>query len=124
MDRPPCPKHFTASRFIYSGEFRHYYAYGNTPAEDFLEHVSNESDPSVLLLGCGDIRSCYYTLWKNFDSACGHQNFNGIRFVLNDYCPAVLARNVLFIHLALKLSEIPKQDHSKIKDMISAIWSI
>ena len=124
MDRPPCPKHFTASRFIYSGEFRHYYAYGNTPAEDFLEHVSNESDPSVLLLGCGDIRSCFYTLWKNFDSACGHQNFNGIRFVLNDYCPAVLARNVLFIHLVLKLSVIPKQDHSKMKDMISAIWSI
>ena len=124
MDRPPCPKHFTASRFIYSGEFKYYYAYGNTPAEDFLEHVSNESDPSILLLGCGDIRSCFYTLWKNFDSACGHRNFNGIRFVLNDYCPAVLARNVLFIHLALKLSEIPKQDHSKMKDMISAIWSI
>ena len=124
MDRPPCPKHFTASRFIYSGEFRHYYAYGNTPAEDLLEHVANESDPSVLLLGCGDIRSCFYTLWKNFDSACGHRNFNGIRFVLNDYCPAVLARNVLFIHLALKLSELPKQDHSKMKDMISAIWSI
>ena len=124
MDRPPCPKHFTASRFIYSGEFRHYYAYGNTPAEDFLEHVANESDPSVLLLGCGDILSCYYTLWRNFDSACGHRNFNGIRFVLNDYCPAVLARNVLFIHLVLKLSVIPKQDHSKMKDMISAIWSI
>ena len=61
-------KPFPVSRFTYYGDFRYYYAYGNTPAEDFLRNTTVLKEPNILLLGCGDMRSCFYTLWKNFRS--------------------------------------------------------
>ncbi len=56
---------FPLARYWYDGNFRFYYAYGNTPAEDFLENCTGVKKPKVLVLGCGDIRSCLYTIWKN-----------------------------------------------------------
>ena len=54
------------------------YAYGNTPARDFLEYApSDVEEPSVLALACGDIRSCFYTVWKNF-SAEFEQRFTSL----------------------------------------------
>ncbi len=95
---------FSAFKFDNTALFRHYYPFGNTPAEDLLEHVPDScKNPSVLQLGCGDIRSCFYTLWKNFDES-HHGNFEGVTFHLNDYCAAVLARNVLFLYWTLLFS--------------------
>jgi len=68
----PCiAPQFPIARYIYDHEHRHYYGYGNTPAEDFLENVSNTKEPAILVLGCGDLRSCFYTLWKNFRKGIG-----------------------------------------------------
>ena len=39
---------FPVSRYIYYGQFRYYYAYGNTPAEDFLENITEAKVPAVL----------------------------------------------------------------------------
>ncbi|SMN01944.1 hypothetical protein SPONN_222 [uncultured Candidatus Thioglobus sp.] len=110
---------FPVSRYRYEC-FRYYYAYGNTPAEDFLSCIRNKQ-PSVLLLGCGDIRSCFYTIWKNFDPVSNlMKRFSGIDFVLNDYSTAVLARNIVFIYMCLQL---PSSEGDR-KKWLSAMWAI
>ena len=98
-----------------------YFPYGNTPAEDLLESCIGERRPLVLLLGCGDLRSCLYTLWKNFhpsipDSA---RRFDSVHFTLNDCSTAVLARNIIFLYLCLKLPSDKER-----KKWLSAMWSI
>jgi hypothetical protein len=113
-------EHFPLCRYWYSsGSFKFYYAFGNTPAEDLLQHTMGNKNPAVLLLGCGDIRSCFYTLWRHFDSKISQQ-FNGVQFTLNDWSSAVLARNILLLYMCLKL---PKGKKAK-KKWLSSMWAI
>ena len=113
------PIPFPVARFVHYGDFRYYYAYGNTPAEDFLQNAHGLSTPNVLLLGCGDMRSCFYTIWKNFRSGVNRQ-FDGVHFVLNDCSSAIIARDILFVHLCLKMP----QETAAMKKWISALWAI
>ena len=99
---------FLPHRYV-CGDTRYYYAFGNSPAEDYLEHVLDNPFPSILSLGCGDMRSCFYTLWKNFDPTFGNGHFAGVKFILNDISPAVLARNMLFLYLVVRLHDQPDQ---------------
>ena len=124
MDTASTQKPYLSSRFIDYSQFTYYYAYGNTPAEDLLEHVhvEDEKEPTILSLGCGDIRSCFYTLWKHFDPYISGRPFVGVRFVLNDISAAVLARNVLFLHLALKIPPWAEQEAAK--QWIASMWAI
>lgn len=110
---------FPLRRYIYFGSHRDYYAYGNTPAEDFLESCS-ERKPSILSLGCGDIRSCFYTLWKHFGVPDSPNRYDGIHFTLNDCSAAVLARNVVFLHLTVHL---PKDGTSQ-RSWLSGMWAV
>jgi len=56
MDGAPTDlKPFPVRCFIYYGDYRYYYAYGNTTAEEFHENITKIKSPTVLLLGCGDI---------------------------------------------------------------------
>ena len=120
MDAAPTDlQPFPLRRFINYGDYRCYYAYGNTPAEDFLENITEIETPTVLLLGCGDVRSCFYTLWKNFDPQ-HKRHFNGVHFVLNDCSAAVLARNILFLYLCLQMPS-KKEDE---KRWVASMWSI
>ena len=122
------PRPFPLSRFIHYGHFRFYYAFGNTQAEDFLQGVpdsdSRDKRPTILSLGCGDIRSCFYTLWKNFHSEKSKvgSRFQGVDFVLNDYNAAVLARNILFLYFCTKLPE--DTTSMEWKEWIATVWSI
>ena len=109
---------FPVTRFTHHDTL-YYYAYGNTPAEDLLETVVESKEPVVLLLGCGDIRSCFYTLWKNFDPLHKCQ-FSGVHFVLNDRSAAVLGRNIIFLYLCLQMPS-KKED---VKKWVAALWSI
>jgi hypothetical protein len=110
---------YPLSRYWYGDGFRFYYAYGNTPAQDFLQNCPGETEPYILVLGCGDIRSCFYSLWKNFDSiSC--PRFDGVHFVLNDISAAVLARNVLFLYLCLRMPE----EEGDMKKWLSGMWAI
>ena len=96
---------FPINRYYYCNtSSRHYYAYGNTLPEDFLESCT-DLEPSVLSLGCGDIRSCFYTLWKHFDTTISNapRRYDSVSFTLNDISAAVLARNVIFVYLAINL---------------------
>ena len=75
------------------------------------------------MLGCGDLRSCFYTFWKNFGSYAVEttgSHFNGAHFVINDYSAAVLARNVLFLYLALKADKKEGSMHR----LVSTMWAI
>ena len=125
-------KPFPLCRYMYYDSFRHYYPFGNSPAEDFLRSVPGSENPTtlvrpaVLSLACGDIRSCMYTLWKNFGvdgESCS--TFKGVDFVLNDNSAYVLARNVLFLYLCLQM---PEYDSKKLErewlDWIASLWAI
>ena len=124
MDAVPTLKPYLSSRFIDYSQFSYYYAYGNTQPEDLLEyvHVEDEKEPAILSLGCGDIRSCLYTLWKHFDPDVSGRLFVGVRFVLNDMSAAVLARNVLFLYLALRIP--PWTEREAAKQWIASMWAI
>ena len=123
---------FPVSRYFDYGDFNFYYPYGNTPAEDFLENVSPHSvkEPNILVLGCGDIRSCFYTLWKHFTSSSGsaygalHASplFSGVHFVLNDHSAAVLARNIIFFHLCLQ--KPMDASGEEFKEWLCGLWAI
>ena len=113
---------FPLARFCYLGFYRVYYPFGNIPAEDLLENCVDILQPSVLVLGCGDLRSCFYTLWKNFDSSISTapRKFDGAFFTLNDYSAAILARNIVFLHLCLQLPD----DCAEKKNWLCAMWAI
>ena len=113
------PQPFPVARYTHYGNFRFYYAYGNTPAEDFLDSITEIKEPTILSLGCGDLRSCFYTLWKNFHPQHRY-HFHGVHFVLNDYSAGVLARNILFLYLCIRM---PTEMEGK-KKWVAAMWSI
>ena len=128
------PKPFPLSRYMYMyyDSLRLYYSFDDSPAEDFLRSVPGSENPTTLLrpavlsLACGDIRSCMYTLWKNFGmdgESCS--TFKGVDFVLNDINACVLARNVLFLYFCLQM---PKHDSKKLEkdwlEWIASVWAI
>ena len=104
------------------GQIRFYYPFGNSPAEDFLHHNVKTADPKVLVLGCGDLRSCFYTIWKHFNPSAptSSKRFKSVSFTLNDYIAAIIARNVVFLALCIQL---PQEDAEK-KKHLCAMWAI
>jgi len=94
--------------------------FGSTPPEDYLQSITDDVEiPKVLILGCGDIRSCFYTLWNNFDPHHS-RTFKGVHFTLNDSSAAVMARNVLFLYLCTQMPDDPEA----VKKWIASFWSI
>ena len=118
--QPQRSRIFPTSRYL---NFKHYYAFGNSPAEDFLQSIAacECRRPTILSLGCGDMRSCMYTIWKNFGFEGENTNgFNGVDFVLNDYNASVLARNILFLYLCMCM---PDNEVNR-KEWIASMWSL
>ena len=100
-----------------------YYPFGNSPAEDFLQSVSLADchEPTVLSLGCGDMRSPMFTVFNNFglDGEVSG-GFSGVNFVLNDRNASILARNILFLYLCMHLPESAMER----KKWIASVWAI
>ena len=113
---------FPLSRYFHYEHFKHYYPFGNTPAEDLLLSiaVSECRRPTILSLGCGDMRSCMYTIWKNFGFHGENNGFSTVNFVLNDRSASVLARNILFIYLCMRMPD----DEVSRKEWIASMWSL
>jgi len=110
-------KIFPSTRYF---NFIYYHPFGNAPPEDFLQSVCDDIEfPEVLILGCGDIRSCFYTLWNNFDPQHS-RSFKGVHLVLNDSSVAVMARNILFLYMCTQMPN----DQAAIKKWIASFWSI
>ena len=117
MDAVDDLKYFPVSPFLH---FYIYHPYGNTPPEDLLQSINRVvKQPQILLLGCGDLRSCFFTLWSNFDRKHS-QYFKGVHFVLNDSSAAVLARNIIFLYLCTQMPA----DHSDRIKWVASFWSI
>ena len=137
---------FPVSRLQTTDEFRYYVTYGGTPAQDLLECTSTTKEPVVLVLGCGDLRSILYSIWKNFNATAtctksskkgSNSNSDGggdrdlnkelcrftyVKFVMSDYSAAVLARDVLLLYLCVQR---PKEEATKsTAKWLGAIWSI
>ena len=113
---------FPLSRQFY-GDTKFYYAFGNSPPEDFLQSVSLADccEPTILSLGCGDMRSSMFTILNNFGLEGEFSDgFRGVHFVLNDRSASVLARNILFLYLCMLL---PGSGVER-KRWIASMWSI
>ena len=114
---------FPLSRYFHYENFRHYYAFGNSPAEDFLQSVAPSEcrRPSILSLGNGDMRSILFTIFKNFGfEGKNSDGFKGADFVLNDCSGAILARNIILLYLCMRM---PEADVSK-REWIASMWSL
>ena len=110
------------TRYTYQASHRYYYTQGSSAAKDFLENVSDVRDPKILLLGCGDLRGCIYTLWKHFDPPSSLDVFHGAHFVLNDMCSATLARDVLHLYY---IAMMPSwKEPEAVKQWVSNLWSV
>ena len=120
--QPSSQRVFPLSRYFHFEHFKHYYPFGNTPAEDLLQSVavSECRRPTILSLGCGDMRSCMYTIWKNFRVEGESNGFSGVKFVLNDRSASVLARNILFLYLCMCMPD----DEVSRKNWIASMWSL
>ena len=119
MAKSSVRKPFPIHRYVYDDEYEHYWPYGDLRADNLLNSVHGVREPNLLLLGCGDLMSCFYSLWKNFRSGVTNK-FDGVNFVVNDLSAAVLARNVLFLYLCLKM---PQEQLARRK-WIASIWAI
>ena len=113
---------FPIARYFHSPILDYYNAYDKVPVKDYLESCSGEQKPSILLLKCGDILSCCYTIWKNLDHTISNapKRFHGVEFTLNDHSAAVQARNIVFLHLCFELPETELER----KKWLSAMWAI
>ena len=110
-------KYFPVTSF---SSFFYYHPYGNTPPENLLQSITGATtNPQVLLLGCGDIRSCFFTIWSNFYHKHS-RHFKGVHFVLNDNSAAVLARNIIFLYLC---TQMPSDYNDRVK-WVASFWSI
>ncbi|KAJ3090948.1 hypothetical protein HK102_002154 [Quaeritorhiza haematococci] len=79
------------------------YPFGNTLPEDlFLCHDSSiENELSGLYLGCGDIRNLLHTI----SEARRRGSKARFSFVLNDWQPEIIARDVVMLHALLKSND-------------------
>ncbi|KAJ7864784.1 hypothetical protein B0H14DRAFT_3602116 [Mycena olivaceomarginata] len=91
---------------------RFFYAIGNTSAVSLARDVAPDKDISLLLLGCGDPRNVLFTLFSEHDAVTRKLDFTCV-----DFEPAVLARNVLLLSLA-----IDKKDPANIFDIFFHLY--
>ena len=119
---------YPVKHYLHMGKILAYYAYSSVAPNDLLESFAVRAvpaSPSVLSLAHGDIRSCFYSIWRNFPRNGGSgDRFSGVRFVLNDRSAAVLARNVLLLYLTLKMPSKKEDDELAVKEWLAALWAI
>lgn len=72
----------------------HYYAIGNTPPCQLIP--PNISQPKILCLAAGDLRSCFFSISRSDMNA-----YENVSFVVNDKNAAILARNILLLALSI-----------------------
>ena len=78
-----------------------FYAFGNTPAKLLTRHFPAERPLcKALLLGCGDPRNVFFTLWTHLKSRSAYR-MTCLDVTMCDNEPAILARNVVLFKLIL-----------------------
>ncbi len=114
---------FPIRTYINFSRFRTYYAFGSSPPEDLLSCLNGLDSPTphVLSLGCGDMRNCFYTIFKHFELSLGNSAaFTGVHFIMNDIIPGILARNLVQLLLAVEMPD----DVAEATIYLRKAWSI
>ena len=115
---------FPSSRDFEDRAFRFNRMYGPTPTRDLLLGLPcREKKPTVLLLGCEDVWSFFYTIWKHFSSysvRVSGRAFDGAHFLFNDCTRGFLAKNVLLLHLLLR----SPFEEVAMKEWLCAVWAV
>lgn len=113
-------KPFLPSRIIGSNDKQNYFKFGRS-AVDLLASLSDVPRPCVLITGAGDMRSVFYTLYKNFDPEF-RGRFQGADFIVNEKWSLLLARHILMLYLCMELPE--KTEGVEGREWLAAIWAI
>ena len=113
-------KSFLPSRITGSNDKQNYFKFGRS-AVDLLACLSGVPRPSVLITGAGDMRSIFYTLYRNFDPEF-RGRFQGVDFIINENWSLLLARHILVLYLCLELPE--KTEGVEGREWLAAIWAI
>eukprot|EP00752_Nemacystus_decipiens_P011513 g10223.t1 len=88
---------------------------GNTPPTDLLQYVPHDAQRAdVLSLGCGDLRDLLYSMLLH------GRRPRTVSFMLNDYEPAVHARNLILLQLLLDSRSLLESSASAGVDGIAA----
>eukprot|EP00752_Nemacystus_decipiens_P005603 g5071.t1 len=101
-DVPP-QKHFIHTQAAHFTAIFFFYAYGNTPPTDLLQHIPHDAPRAdILSLGCSDLRDLLYSilLHGRRGVSCGSVP-RQTNFVINDWEPAIHARNLMLLQLIL-----------------------
>lgn len=101
-----CP--LSLSTAVVYDRSEHYYAIGNTPPKQLIP--ANVSNPKVLCLAAGDLRSCFFSV-----SRADMKNHETVSFVVNDKNAAIIARNILLLILSI---------HPELRCTPSDLWAI
>ena len=112
---------FPPSRLTCRDDARSYYAFCRAAPEDLLSSVTNALRPLVLLLGAGDGRSIFYTLYRNFDPEF-RGRFEGANFLVNENWSVLQARDILMLYLCLQLPHKVESQEGRL--LCAAIWAI
>ena len=112
---------FPPSRLTCHDDARSYYTFCRATPEDLLSSITNASRPVVLLLGAGDARSIFYTLYRNFDPEF-RGRFEGANFIVNENWAVLQARDILLLYLCLQLPHKIECEEGKL--LCAAIWAI
>ena len=112
---------FPPSRLTCHNDVRVYYSFCRTAPEDVLSSVTGLARPSVMLMGAGDARSIFYTLYRNFDPEF-RGRFEGGTLLVNENWSVLLARDILLLHLCLQLPHKVECEEGKL--LCAAIWAI
>ena len=112
---------FPPSRLTCHDDVRIYYTFCRTAAEDLLSSVTGVARPTAVLMGAGDARSIFYTLYRNFDPEF-RGRFEGSTFLVNENWSVLLARDILMLYLCLQLPHKVESEEGKL--LCAAIWAI
>ncbi|CAM9288454.1 unnamed protein product [Ectocarpus fasciculatus] len=101
-------KHFVHMQSAHFVDIFFFYAYGNTPPTDLLQHIPHDAPHAeILSLGCGDLRDFLYSvlLHGRRGVSCGPvpRRFS---FTMNDWEPAIHARNLMLLQMFLDARDI------------------
>ena len=96
---------------------RFFYAYGNTPMEDFLQDFTLPKNVDVLFLGAGDIRHTLKTVAGLANRPKSTPLPESISFNLVDVDKDVLARDVVLLEIIRRI------DVNRIED-VEFLWAV
>ncbi|CAM9120897.1 unnamed protein product [Ectocarpus sp. 6 AP-2014] len=119
-------KHFVHTQASHFTTIFFFYAYGNTPPTDLLQHVPHDAERAdVLSLGCSDLRDLLYSvlLHGRRGVSCGPVP-RQLSFTLNDWEPAIHARNLMLLQMILDSRGLLNAEADGVDDVVRGMDTV